>query len=134
MISDYYKLEEPPFNNAPNPRYLYSSSTHREALASLLYGVKSGCGFTALIAKPGMGKTTLLFQALDQLRDKATTVFIFQTMCTPVEFLRAILADLGVQETQGTLFELQVKVQPVPGRASPLRKAADFSHRRGAES
>lgn len=109
MVSDYYKLEEPPFNNAPNPRYLYSSSTHREALASLLYGVKSGCGFTALIAKPGMGKTTLLFQALDQLRDKATTVFIFQTMCTPAEFLRAILSDLGVQETQGTLFELQVK-------------------------
>jgi type II secretory pathway predicted ATPase ExeA len=109
MVSDYYKLEDLPFSNAPDPRYLYSSSTHREALASLLYGVKSGCGFVAMIAKPGMGKTTLLFQALDQLRDKATTVFLFQTMCTPHEFLRAILVDLGVQQTEGTFFELQVK-------------------------
>jgi general secretion pathway protein A len=109
MVLDFYKLEELPFNNAPDPRYLYASSTHREALASLLYGAKSGCGFVAMIAKPGMGKTTLLFQALDQLRDQATTVFLFQTMCTPHEFLRAILVDLGVEQTDGTLFELQVK-------------------------
>ena len=108
-ILDFYKLQELPFSNSPDPRYLYASSTHREALASLLHGVKSGCGFVAMIAKPGMGKTTLLFQALDQLRDKATTVFLFQTMCTPHEFLRAILFDLGVQQTEGTLFELQVK-------------------------
>ncbi len=108
-VLDFYKLEELPFSNSPDPRYLYASSTHREALASLLYGVKSGCGFVAMIAKPGMGKTTLLLQALDQLRDKATTVFLFQTMCTPHEFLRAILVDLGVQQTEGTLFELQVK-------------------------
>jgi general secretion pathway protein A len=109
MVLDFYKLEELPFSNAPDPRYLYASETHREALGSLLYGIKSGCGFVAMIAKPGMGKTTLLFQALDQLRDKATTVFLFQTMCTPHEFLRAILVDLGVRDTEGTLFELQVK-------------------------
>jgi general secretion pathway protein A len=109
MVLDFYKLEELPFSNAPDPRYLYASETHREALGSLLYGIKSGCGFVGMIAKPGMGKTTLLFQALDQLRDKATTVFLFQTMCTPHEFLRAILVDLGVRDTEGTLFELQVK-------------------------
>jgi general secretion pathway protein A len=110
MVYDYYQLKEPPFNNSADTRYLYLSPGHREALASLLYGVQSGCGFIALVAKPGMGKTTLLLQALEQLRDKATTVFIFQTMCTPVEFLRALLADLGVQENQGTLFELQSKL------------------------
>ena len=109
MVLEFYKLEELPFSNAPDPRYLYASETHREALGSLLYGIRSGCGFVAMIAKPGMGKTTLLFQALGQLRDKATTVFLFQTMCTPHEFLRAILVDLGVQHTEGTLFELQVK-------------------------
>jgi len=109
MVLDFYKLEELPFSNAPDPRYLYASETHREALGSLLYGIKSGCGFVAMIAKPGMGKTTLLFQALSQLRDKATTVFLFQTMCTPHEFLRAILVDLGVKHTEGTLFELQIK-------------------------
>jgi general secretion pathway protein A len=108
-ILDFYKLKEQPFSNSPDPRSLYASSTHREALASLLHGVNSGCGFVAMIAKPGMGKTTLLLRALDQLRDKATTVFLFQTMCTPHEFLRAILFDLGVQQTEGTLFELQVK-------------------------
>ena len=60
-----------------------------------------------------MGKTTLLFHALNQLRDKARTVFLFQTVCTPVDFLRALLADLGVHETQGTLIELQSKLNDV---------------------
>ena len=99
---DYYKLREEPFGVTPDSRYLYSSATHREALASLLYGIEAGRGFVALIAKPGMGKTTLLFHALNQLREKARTVFLFQTICTPTDFLRALLADLGVHETQGS--------------------------------
>ncbi len=124
MVLDYYKLREQPFGVTPDSRYLYSSATHREALASLLYGIEAGRGFVALIASPGMGKTTLLFHALDQLRDKARTVFLFQTVCTPVDFLRAILADLGVHETQGTLIELQSKLNNVlaeqSGSGKPL--------------
>lgn len=55
MVADYYKLREAPFGVTPDPRYLFLSATHREALASLLYGVKAGRGFVALVAVPGMG-------------------------------------------------------------------------------
>ncbi len=58
MFLDFYKLREQPFGVTPDPRYLYLSSTHKEALASLYYGIEAGRGFLALIAKPGMGKTT----------------------------------------------------------------------------
>jgi general secretion pathway protein A len=113
MVLDYYKLREHPFGVTPDSRYLFLSTTHREALASLLYGVDAGCGFLALIARPGLGKTTLLFQALHQLREKALTVFLFQTVCTPLDLLRALLTGLGVQETQGSLVQMQLRLQEV---------------------
>jgi len=100
MVSDYYDLADEPFGVTPDTRYLYLSPTHREALASLLYGVQSGRGFMSIIAKPGMGKTTLLFQLLQQLEDSARTVFLFQTLCGPVDLLRSLLHDLGT-EAQG---------------------------------
>ena len=68
MFLDYYKLRRQPFGVTPDPSFLYLSRTHREALASLVYGVEQERGFLALIAKPGMGKTTLLFQLLERLR------------------------------------------------------------------
>jgi general secretion pathway protein A len=111
MVLDYYKLREHPFGVTPDSRYLFLSSTHREALASLLYGVDAGCGFLALIATPGLGKTTLLFHAMNQLREKALTVFLFQTVCTPMDLLRALLTGLGVQDTQGTLIQMQLRLK-----------------------
>ena len=113
MVLEYYNLREQPFGVTPDRRYLYASATHREALASLLYGLEAGRGFVALIAQPGMGKTTLLFQALDQLKDKARVVFVFQTICTPVDFLRAVLTDLGVHDTRRSLIELQSRLNEV---------------------
>jgi general secretion pathway protein A len=111
MVLDYYALREQPFGVTPDSEYLFLSDTHREALASLLYGIDSGCGFVALIAKPGLGKTTLLFHALNQLREKATTVFLFQTVCTPMDLLRVLLTGLGVQETRGSLIEMQLRLK-----------------------
>jgi type II secretory pathway predicted ATPase ExeA len=113
MVRDYYKLREEPFGVTPDSRFLYSSPTHREALASLLYGIEARRGFVALIAKPGMGKTTLLFELLNRLRNRASVVFIFQTICTPMNLLRAILVDLGVQIASGNLTELQQKLNDV---------------------
>lgn len=110
MVLDYYKLRKQPFGVTPDCRYLYASATHREALASLLYGIDQGRGFAALIAQPGMGKTTLLFRALELLREKATTAFLFQTMSTPVDLMQALLTDLGVRETGASLAELQGKL------------------------
>ena len=96
MVLDYYELKEQPFGVTPDPRYNYPSPTHREAMASLVYGVNTGRGFMALIAKPGMGKTTLLFQLLCELEGTAKTVFLFQTLCSPRDFLWGLLADLGI--------------------------------------
>ena len=95
MILDYYNLKEQPFGVTPDSQYLYLSPTHREALASLSYGIRAGRGFLSIIAQPGMGKTTLLFQLLQQLERSARTVFLFQTLCGPEDLLRSILHDLG---------------------------------------
>jgi general secretion pathway protein A len=113
MVLDYYKLREHPFGVTPDSRFLFMSATHREALASLLYGVQAGCGFLALIAKPGLGKTTLLYHTLNQLRERALTVFLFQTVCTPLDLLRTLLMELGVQDTQGNLVQMQLRVREV---------------------
>lgn len=96
MIFDYYKFAESPFGDTPDPRYLYLGAKHREALASLLMGTESNRGFLAVIAKPGMGKTSLLHQYLELISGWARTAFVFQTDCDSHEFIRHILLDLGV--------------------------------------
>jgi general secretion pathway protein A len=70
---------------------------HREALASLLYTVRMGRGFHALIAPPGMGKTTLLFHLLEHLKPTSRSAFLFQTQCDKREFLRYLMADIGIE-------------------------------------
>src|ERR1700678_2744650 len=96
MLLDYYKLAEQPFGVTPDSRFLYLGPKHREALASLVYGTESNRGFLALIAKPGMGKTSLLYHYLSSLRDKARTAFVFRTDCDSREFIRHLLLDLGI--------------------------------------
>jgi general secretion pathway protein A len=96
MVLDFYKLAEQPFGVTPDSRFLHLGPKHREALASLLYGTECNRGFLALIAKPGMGKTSLLYHYLSYLRDKARTAFIFRTDCDSREFIRHLLIDLGV--------------------------------------
>ena len=108
---DYYKLQEQPFGVTPDSRYVFLTSSHKEALNSLVYGIESGCGFVALIADPGLGKTTLLFQTLDILRDNARIVFLFQTISTPLDLLRALLSGLGVRELRGNLVEMQITLK-----------------------
>jgi general secretion pathway protein A len=111
MVLDYYKLQEQPFGVTPDARYLFPTRTHREALAGLLYGVDSGCGVLALIAAPGLGKTTLLFHALHQMRERARTIFLFKTVSTPRDLMRSLLAGLGLQEVEGSLGELQIRLK-----------------------
>ena len=95
MFVDFYGLEDQPFGVTPDPKYLFWSRSHREALASLYYGIESGCGFMTLIAPPGMGKTTLLFYLLERLRSSSKTAYLFQTQCSSRDFLRFVMADLG---------------------------------------
>jgi len=97
MFLKFFGLREQPFGVTPDPRFLYLSAAHREALASLFYGIEAGRGFLSLIAQPGMGKTTLLFHLLEKFRSSARTAFLFQTQCTSREFMRFLLAELGYE-------------------------------------
>jgi general secretion pathway protein A len=110
MVLEYYKLAEQPFGVTPDPRYLYFSATHREALASLLYSVSAGRGFATLIARPGMGKTTLLFDFLKMAQHTAKTVFLCQSQYTPRDFLRSLLADLDIDDDGTDLLRMHKKL------------------------
>lgn len=110
MVLDFYKLVDQPFGVTPDPRFLYLGHTHREALANVLNGVTAGRGFTALIAGPGMGKTTLLWHLLERLRDTARTAFLFQSQRSPREFLMSFLADLGIENAGDGLGEMRQKL------------------------
>jgi len=96
MFLDFYQMRQQPFGVTPDPAYLYPSPTHREALASLSSGIQEGRGFFALIAPPGMGKTTLLYQLLEELHDSARTVFLFQTQCDSRELFQYLLNELRI--------------------------------------
>ena len=93
---DYYGLIEQPFGVTPDLRFLYLGAKHRQALDVLEYGTELNRGFLTLIAKPGMGKTSILFQYLEGLRNKARTAFLFQTDCDSTELMRYLLTDLGL--------------------------------------
>jgi general secretion pathway protein A len=97
MFLEFYGLREQPFGVTPDPRFLYLSPAHREGLASLYYGIEENRGFLALIARPGMGKTTLLFQLLERFRATARTAFLFQTQCTSREVMRFLLMEVDCE-------------------------------------
>jgi general secretion pathway protein A len=113
MFLEYYGLREQPFGVTPDPRYLYFSETHREALGSLFYGIESGCGFLTLIAPPGLGKTTLLAQLLERLRNTAQTAFLFHTQCDSREFLSQLLLDLGLLSDDQNLARMYEAIHSV---------------------
>lgn len=94
-LLDFWGLAEQPFGMSPDPAYLYASRTHSEALSSLTQGITDNRGFLALVAEPGMGKTTLLYQIMEQMRDSSRTVLVFQTQCTSRELIEYILYDQG---------------------------------------
>jgi len=100
MFLDFYRLQQQPFGVTPDPAFLYPSRTHCEALDSLTDGILGSRGFLALIAEPGMGKTTLLYQVLEGLRDTARAAYLFQTQCDSREFFQYLLSELGV-DTRG---------------------------------
>src|SRR6202171_938290 len=110
MFLDFYRLREQPFGVSPDPKYLYFSPGHREALASLFYGIETGRGFLALIAEPGMGKTSLLFQLLERLKDSVRSAFLFQTQCDSRELLCYLLEALGIDSQGADLVQLHARL------------------------
>jgi general secretion pathway protein A len=103
---DHYGLFEQPFGVTPDPRFMYLGPRHREALTALKFGTETRRGFMAMIAKPGMGKTSLLFSYLEGLRGKARTVFLFRTSSDPIDLMRQVLNDLGLETGGKDLLEM----------------------------
>jgi general secretion pathway protein A len=92
----FFGLEQAPFNPTPDPRFLYSSPGHREALAQLLYGVQEHKGFILMTGEIGTGKTTLLRTLLSRLDGQTASAFVFD-MTLPFEgILEYMLEDFGV--------------------------------------
>jgi type II secretory pathway predicted ATPase ExeA len=110
---EHFGLSEQPFGVTPDPRFLHLGPKHRQALAALKYGTESNRGFQTLIAQPGMGKTSLLFSYLEGLRNKARTVFLFQTDCDSRELMSYVLADLGLDGTGKDLPEMHAILNQV---------------------
>jgi general secretion pathway protein A len=108
QMLEFYGLREHPFGVSPDPRFLYPSFQHREAMASLIFGIESQVGFAALIAEPGAGKTTLLFDILQRYRERASTAFIFNTQCSGPELLRQVVVELQVPGAESERDPLQL--------------------------
>jgi general secretion pathway protein A len=103
MYENFFGLRERPFDLAPNPRFLYLASRHREALSNLRYGLTTQRGFTLLLGEAGTGKTTLIRTVLEDLQpDTAECVLLSNPTLTRTEFLE-FLADgfqLGANSNQ----------------------------------
>ncbi len=96
MYTSFFGLNEKPFAITPDPRYLYLSERHTEALAHLAYGISEAGGFIQLTGEVGTGKTTVLRSLLGQLPPHCDVALILNPRVTPAEFLLAICDELRV--------------------------------------
>jgi len=99
MYLQHYGLAEPPFAITPDPRFVYLSERHRDALAHLLYGIGQGGsgGFVQLTGEVGTGKTTLCRLALEQLPDNVRVALVLNPKQTPLELLETICEELHIE-------------------------------------
>jgi general secretion pathway protein A len=97
MYVQYFGLKHEPFSIAPDPRYLFMSERHREALAHLLYGVKGGGGgFVLLTGEIGAGKTTVCRCLLEQIPKRCNVAYIFNPKLTALELLKTVCEEFHV--------------------------------------
>lgn len=97
MYLDYFGLKENPFSIAPDPRYLYMSERHREALAHLLYGVSGQGGFVVLTGEVGTGKTTICRCFLNQVPKNTDVAFIINPKLSARELMATICDELSIE-------------------------------------
>jgi len=95
MYKRFFNLQRNPFEITPDPRFLFSTKQHNEALASLYYGVKRRKGFVVLTGEVGTGKTMLVRCLLQILRQaNVAYAYVFNPRLTAVEFLQYVAGDL----------------------------------------
>ncbi len=106
MYEAFYGLREKPFNLTPDPKFLYLSEKHKEAFAHLLYGIKNRSGFVMLTGEIGTGKTTICRNLLSQLDSDTELAFIFNPFLSPIELLRKINSEFGIDTRADNLLGL----------------------------
>ncbi len=102
MYEAFYGFAEKPFTLTPDPKYLYLSRSHREALDHLLYGVQEREGFVVITGDVGTGKTTLCRAFLSRLDARTRTALVLNPVLSEEELLRAILHDFGLPAAGGS--------------------------------
>jgi putative secretion ATPase (PEP-CTERM system associated) len=102
MYKTFFGFKEQPFNLTPDPRYLYLSRYHREALDHLLYGINQRKGFIAITGGVGTGKTTLCRALLDHLDDTTKSALIFSSFVSDMEILKSIAHEFGITVSKET--------------------------------
>jgi general secretion pathway protein A len=102
MYLDFYGLREPPFSITPDPRFVFLSDRHRDALAHLLYGVGQGGGggFVQLTGEVGTGKTTLCRLLLEQLPEDTRVALVLNPKLSPLELVETICEELHIEVAQ----------------------------------
>jgi general secretion pathway protein A len=108
VYTDFFGLNEKPFAITPDPRYLYMSARHTDALAHLLYGISESGGFIQLTGEVGTGKTTLIRSLLEQLPEKADIALILSPQLTTIEFLQAIIDELHCAPSEERTVKAQI--------------------------
>jgi general secretion pathway protein A len=101
MYKEYFGFKELPFSIAPDPRFLFMSGQHREALAHLIYGINVEGGFVMLTGEVGTGKTTVCRCLLGQLPENTDIAFILNPKMTVEELLAAVCDELGIGYPEG---------------------------------
>lgn len=96
MYTSYFGLGEKPFAITPDPRYLYMSERHAEALAHLLYGITEAGGFIQLTGEVGTGKTTVVRSLLERMPGHAEVAVILNPQLSPLQFVLTICEELGI--------------------------------------
>ena len=110
MYTNYFGFSEEPFSVTPDPKFLYLSAKHQEALAAMVYGIKAKKGFISIVGEVGTGKTTLLRSLLDDLDEKIETVLIFNTTANFEQLLKYIMLDLNIPTNSEGKLELIFKL------------------------
>jgi general secretion pathway protein A len=96
MYAPFFGLSKEPFSIAPDPRFLFMSDQHREALAHLLYGLRAGGGFVLLTGEIGAGKTTVFRCFLEQVPPECTVAYVFNPKLTVAELLQTVCMEFGL--------------------------------------
>jgi general secretion pathway protein A len=115
MYAQFFGLKQEPFSIAPDPRYLFMSDRHREALAHLLYGLNGGGGFVLLTGEIGAGKTTVCRCFLEQIPKRCNVAYIFNPKLTVTELLKTVCDE----------FHIPYPAQPAHGGAATVKDYLD---------